>query len=111
MEDVVGVAIASENVAILVHPCEPIKSSAGEINGGELAVAQQIAVAHASGIQIPADNVAASVDSRRVGVSYCTWGINGSDLAITQKEAMNNLVGRLVDAGDVTLRVDSAERG
>src|SRR5262249_49753826 len=97
-------AVASYDVAFLVHPCEPIKGSAGEINGGELSAPQQITVAHAAVIQIPADNVATSVDPSRVGIGRIRK-INGGQIAITQQQPMNDVVGRAVYTSDVALRV------
>ena len=103
-------AITSHDVAILVYAGKPIKIGAGEVNGGELPVPQQIAVAHAGSIQIPAHNVTPGVDPGRVRVGGSIRGIDGGELAITQQKSMNDIIGRAVGAGGIALRVDPAER-
>src|SRR5712692_1292105 len=92
MEDIVGVAVASHNVAVRTDRRRPGKGSAGIIEGVELAPAQQIGMRDTVDY-IPSDYFTAGIDPGHVRVRSAGRGVDGGELAIAQHKPVDYLVG------------------
>src|SRR5260370_4713930 len=92
MEDIVGVAVASHNVAVRTDRSGPGKGSAGIIVGVELAPAEQIGMSDTVDY-IPSDYFTAGIDIGHVRVRSAGRGVDGGELAIAQHKPVDYLVG------------------
>src|SRR2546428_13859367 len=88
MEHIVGVAVASHNVATRADRGGPGKGSAGIIEGVEFAPAQQIGMSDTVD-RIPSDHFTAGIDPGHDREGSAARGVDGSELAIAQQKPMD----------------------
>src|SRR6266702_2399293 len=92
MEDIVGVAVASHNVAVRADRGGPGKGSAGIIEGVELAPAQQICMRDTVDRK-PSDYFTAGVDVGHVREGRAARGVDCGNLAVAQHKPVADLIG------------------
>src|SRR5216684_1596086 len=112
MEHIVGVAVASHNVAIRTDRRRPGKRSAGIIVGVELAPAEQIGMSDTVDY-IPSDYFTAGIDVGHVRVRSAGRGVDGGELAIAQYKPVDYLIGAHVRSHNLAAvdREDPGLRG